>query len=37
VIGRFSSRVALIPWVPEEPVGPRGLRNLLSRDRTSRG
>lgn len=30
VIGTFSQRTAIVPWVSEEPVGPEKLRQLFS-------
>jgi len=30
VSGQLSQRTALVPWVPEEPVGPKGLNQLLN-------
>ena len=29
VSGRFSKRTAIVPWVPEEPIGPEKLRQLF--------
>ena len=30
VAGELASRTAIVPWVPEEPVGPEKLKQLLS-------
>jgi arsenite-transporting ATPase len=29
VTGKFSKRTVLVPWVPEEPVGPEKLQQLF--------
>ena len=29
VVGKFSKRTAIVPWVAEEPVGPVKLRQLF--------